>query len=900
MNTSKFSKVFCLVLAVMMLAGCVFSITACKPKDPNNNKTYYNNETDKLVFATQEVDKVFNPFFSTSATDGNVVGMTQLGILTNDASGNPVCGDGEPTVAKDYQIYTNDLPKDNGQETTYYFVLKNNVLFSNGSPLTIKDVLFNLYVYLDPVYTGSSTIYSTDIVGLQEYRTQTDNADEQDAFEIKYRVAARARIDSLIEAAADILKNHTDEELDAVAMEKYLKEEWSTIAAYSNVVEDFQKAQELFLQELKDDYSLSIDSYEDQLFTDKNGTVHNNLLTSDVEMFLLNEGYITWNKNGNNGNGELEYTLGKETVDQWKAMDKEAAKEIAINTVYDAKMPSDIEEILSYWKTANTLFDYIVAAEMEADRPVGALKYPNIRGIKFANKDDSVEVNGTRYAKPEYETITDDNGKQWQKVKDGFNEVLSITIKNIDPKAIWNFSFGVAPMYYYSDEEHIAKFDFESNFGVEYKSQTFMDDVVKKNIGVPVGAGPYAASKASGGIDASKITAGDFYDKGVIYFERNPHFVAGAPKIKYLRYQVVPSNGMLNSLYTNQVDFAEPNAKQETEQELKDKASEGIGMKSVQTLGYGYIGINAGKVPSVYVRRAIMYAIDTKMTVTYYKTMAMEIYRSMSRESWAYPDGAVAYYPYIGGEIPANVEELYTNRQIDADYYEYVVGTLGKKGGQTLTEEEQISFIKWLVGEKAGYTPNANGLYAQNGKNECKFEFTIAGQETDHPAYSAMVKAGTLLDKSGFSINVKTDKDALKKLNSGALTVWAAAWGATIDPDMYQVYHKDSKATSVTNWGYKQILASTNSYAFEKERIDALSELIEEARSIEEQSDRKQLYSEALDIVMELAIELPTYQRKDMFAYNANKIDAATFNQQVSAFKGLTSDIHTVSLVVEK
>lgn len=896
MNTSKFTKVICMALAVFMLVGCMFSVVACK--QPDNTK-YYDNETDKLVFATQEVDKVFNPFFSTSAMDSNVVGMTQLGILTNDAAGNPVCGENEATIAKDYQVYTNDLPKDNGQQTTYSFVLKNNVLFSNGSPLTIKDVLFNLYVYLDPVYTGSSTIYSTDIVGLQEYRTQTEDEDEQDAFDTKYRVNARARIDSLIEAAADILKNHSEEFVTVEKMEQYLAEEWSAISAYKNVVADFAKAQELFLQELNDDYSISIYSYEDQIFTDKNGNIHKNLLKSDVEMFLLNEGFITWDKNGNNGQGELLYTLGKEVVDAWTNMDKNEAKTLAIQTVYDSKMPADIEEILSYWQTSNNLFDYIVAAEMEADRPDGALKYPNIKGIQFANRTESVEVNGNTYAVPEYETIVDDNGKEWKKVKDGYNEVLTITIKNIDPKAIWNFSFGVAPMYYYSDEEHIAKFDFESNFGVEYKSQTFMDEVVKKNIGVPVGAGPYAASKASGGIDASKITAGDFYDKGVIYFERNPHFVAGAPKIKYVRYQVVPSNGMLNSLYTGQVDYAEPNAKQETEQELKEKASEGIGYKAIKTLGYGYIGINAGKIPSVYVRRAIMYAIDTSMTVTYYKTMAEPIYRSMSRESWAYPKDAVSYYPYIGGTIPQNVESLYQNNQIDADYYEFVT-LLGKKGGESFNDDEQVQFIRWLLEEKAGYKLNANGLYAQNGKNECKFEFTIAGQETDHPAYRAMVNAGNLLDKAGFSINVRTDKDALKKLNNGALTVWAAAWGATIDPDMYQVYHKDSKATSVTNWGYKQILASSNSYEFEKRKIDELSELIEEARSIDDQKNRAQLYSDALDIVMELAIELPTYQRKDMFAYNALKLDTTTFNQQLSAFKGLTSDIHLVSLVVEK
>ena len=87
-------------------------------------------------------------------------------MLGNDKDGNVVYGDNEGVVTKDLEIRSNDGTANVDLTTTYYFVLKNDVRFSNGSYLTIKDVLFNLYVYLDPVYTGSSTIYSTDIVGL--------------------------------------------------------------------------------------------------------------------------------------------------------------------------------------------------------------------------------------------------------------------------------------------------------------------------------------------------------------------------------------------------------------------------------------------------------------------------------------------------------------------------------------------------------------------------------------------------------------------------------------------------------------------------------------------------------------------------------------------------------------
>lgn len=145
-------------ISSLALAGC-----------GNKNKGEYDNDVDPVIFSTQEVDGVFNPFFSTTATDGNVTGLTQISMLSNDKDGKPLYGDDEATVVKDYETRTEGSGED--ATTTYRFVLKNNIKFSNGSPLTIKDVLFNLYVYLDPSYSGSSTIYSTDIVGLQEYRT---------------------------------------------------------------------------------------------------------------------------------------------------------------------------------------------------------------------------------------------------------------------------------------------------------------------------------------------------------------------------------------------------------------------------------------------------------------------------------------------------------------------------------------------------------------------------------------------------------------------------------------------------------------------------------------------------------------------------------------------------------
>lgn len=861
--------------SAVVLAGCMLAgIVGCS----GTETTYYDNETDPIVFSTQEVDKVFNPFFSTSATDSNVVGMTQIGMLSNDEEGQVAYGDDEAVVTKDLQIVTEgEQGKD--QTTTYYFVLKNNVRFSNGSYLTIKDVLFNLYIYLDPVYAGSSTIYSTEIVGLQEYRTQASTEAEQNSFMQKFELEASARINALAEVADEIVKDNSglSETQFRAKLVQYTEEKYAGVEAYKNLAADFDKMCELFKEELESDYSNYIDTYEDTTFSDSNGVVYKNLFTTDVEVFLYNEGYITWSKK----EGKLSSSLTNNVSDL-----KNWSKETAINTVYADKVPDSTSEIVQYWATATSLYDYITNEALETYFKTHARTYTNISGIQFANRTQSVKVNNVTYDVPTYNA----DGA----VTEG-NEVLSIKINGVDPKAIWNFSFAVAPMYYYSDAEHIAKFDYEANFGVEYGSQTFMNNVVKNpdKIGVPVGAGPYAASKSSGGIE--NISSGDFYSLGVIYFERNPYYIMGAPTIKKMRFQVVSASQMLNTLYSGEVDFAEPNAKPETIDELNGKKSQGIGNQSIQTSGYGYIGINAGKVPSLKVRQAIMHAINTQECVNYYKTTAEAIHRSMSRSSWAYPDNATPYYPYIGGAVPENLDV------VNPDYKDFVIRK-GKKTGDTFTEAEQIEFITGLV-EEAGYTVGGNGVYV-SGSNTLKYTFTIAGDETDHPAWDALSHAAELLNKCNFDVFVTTDSNALSKLTTGSLTVWAAAWGSTIDPDMYQVYHKDSSATSVLNWGYKQILRNAGGkYDTELAIVEELSELIELARTSTDNNPggyRAQIYSQALDLVMQLAIELPTYQRDDLFAYNANKIDASTFFQNASPFKGLTADLYSISLVTER
>jgi peptide/nickel transport system substrate-binding protein len=46
-------------------------------------------------------------------------------------------------------------------------------VFQTGRAVNIDDLIFTYYVFLDPSYTGSSTLASYPILGLRDYQTRT-------------------------------------------------------------------------------------------------------------------------------------------------------------------------------------------------------------------------------------------------------------------------------------------------------------------------------------------------------------------------------------------------------------------------------------------------------------------------------------------------------------------------------------------------------------------------------------------------------------------------------------------------------------------------------------------------------------------------------------------------------
>lgn len=929
-NTKRTAVVF--IVALLVVCTACLTLTAC-------NKTKHDPEKDPFIMSISTPDGVFNPFFSTSAYDSNIISLTQIGMLGSDKNGKPVYGENEPCVVKDMTQTVNE--KGN---TVYEFLIKNGIKFSDGVPLTIKDVLFNLYVYLDPAYTGSATIYSTDIVGLQQYRMQTTNEDISDSdvseFEAQFIAAASRRIDEDIDyvkvygrgiptSQKPELPDDLDEDrviLDYARIAKAFYEElitdWNNINVsdydwrrpgqsyeYNGQLLTYGECEQYLFKEKWQIFFLSDAGYTDLLVRDYEGgpyskidgntlmdeKVAEDIFIREILPTLVEKGLAVQNGDSYSYTGsgkefeeKLDETMKDICVssvfvanissefpmkvitdkrDVFKLNDDEVA---AVRTSIANTMATNFESVAKYWGTASTILEAFKAEAKSDEFAKGDRLVKSIRGITTHKTSN---FNGVNYGNEQF-------------------DVLSIEIKGIDPKAIYNFSFGVAPMHIYSTtswdngkgngaKNYIEAFDPEKGeFGLEFGNSMFMTEVINASskIGLPVGAGPYMASSENGG----KATSDTFFNLNIVYYERNPYFYTvgegiNNANIKFVRYKVVETDQIINSLITGEIHFGEPNA---TQPNLTAVKNAGLEQSLVNTNGYGYVGINPRFVPDISVRRAIMKAMNAQIIKdNYYQGSLCEIIkRPMSTSNWAYPKGA-GVYVFDEGTFESGSPMDYSYDSTGYDIEQLVID--------------------------AGYTKNGDGIYHKNipgfGDDVLDYKFTIAGGSTDHPAYAMFLQAKDILNRVGFNVKVVTSQTALTDLTAGKLEVWAAAWSSTPDPDMFQVYHMDSQASSTKNWGYAQILGGTNADAWgdELEIVVKLSEAIDKGRSYLEDDDRKPYYSEALDLVMELAVEFPTYQRKDLSAYQANLLDPSTLTPagEITPYNGLLARLWEVNYV---
>jgi len=445
---------------------------------------------------------------------------------------------------------------------------------------------------------------------------------------------------------------------------------------------------------------------------------------------------------------------------------------------------------------------------------------------------------------------------------------VEVTVNGYSAPAVYSIlGIPVAPLHYYGDVE---KYDYENNkFGFDFGDLSKQQSLTA----TPMGAGPYKFVK---------------YDNKVVYFEANEYYYRGCPKIAEIQFKETVSAEVASGVQTGTVDAGEMTGSRARFEEVASYNSNGeitgdvITTSKVDNLGYGYIGINAetvnvGGEPASEASKNLRRALATILAVhrdvaidSYYGEAASVINYPISNTSWAAPQPTDEDYQ-IAFSVDVEGNPIYTADMTPEEKY-------------AAAEAAALGFF-----EAAGYTVENGKLVAAPEGAKLSYEVIVPGDGTgDHPAFAILTSAQASLAKMGFELKINDPADSnvlWDSLDAGTQELWTAAWGATIDPDMYQVYY----SSNVVGEGG----SDSNHYHIRDAELD---QLILDARKSDDQNYRKAVYKQALDKIIDWAVEIPTYQRQNSVIFSTQRIKIDTITPDITTFWGWLNDIELVEM----
>ena len=771
------SKTLNKVLALVLALAMAFALVACQTTTPTTEPTDAATTEPATEPATEEKPSTlvvgyspfsgkFSPFFAKTAYDQDAYVQTQVALINNDRAGNLILkgieGETVDYNGKDYfydGIADTDIVQNDDGTVDYNIKIRDDIVFSDGTPMTIDDVIFNMYVLSDPTYDGSSTFYAVPIEGMAEYR------------------AGMELLSNMIVAAGP---DNTD---FTYWTEDEQKAYWDA----------FWAAGEVFAQEIAD-------------YCKNYGATN------------VSEGAALWGFEG-------------------LAADATAAD--FFKTIVD-KYGYDVSDDGINAETAGSAITDLINAQLgdKADAYAKGISTgesaANIAGIKKTG-DYSMTVHCTKF----------------------------------EATAIYQLGVYVAPMHYYGDA---SLYDYDNNsFGFPKGDLS----LIRSKTTHPMGAGPYVFEQ---------------YENGVITYHANELYYKGTPKTQYLLFQEGSDGDKLAGVVSGQFDVTDPSFSQSTVDSIKEYnggelTGSVITTDTVDNLGYGYIGVcaatvNVGGDKASDASKDLRKAFATLFSVyrdtvinSYYGERASVIQYPISNTSWAAPRPAdegyeIAYSKSVEGN------PLYTEDMSEEQKYDAALAAA-------------VGYLK-----AAGFTyDEAAGKFtaAPDGASLVYEVMIPADGIGDHPAYGILTNAKEALAKIGITLEITdltNSSDLWTALESGNCQMWAAAWGATIDPDMYQVYH------SSNIYGLPGSTES-NHYSIQDAKLD---ELIMAARESADQSYRKATYKQCLDIILDWGVEIPTYQRQNAVIFSTERVNMETMTPDITTFYGWFSEIENIEV----
>lgn len=445
---------------------------------------------------------------------------------------------------------------------------------------------------------------------------------------------------------------------------------------------------------------------------------------------------------------------------------------------------------------------------------------------------------------------------------------VNVHMTEFDATSIYQFAFEIAPLHYYGETD---KYDYENNkFGFDKGDLSHIRSVTT----TPVGAGAYKFVK---------------YENGVVNFEANETYYLGTPKTKYINFLETQEADKLNGVITGTIDVTDPSLSSDTVTAIEEaNGGELTGSKittnTVDNLGYGYIGIasdvvNVGGVKDSYESKCLRKGLATIFSVyrdvaidSYYGERASIINYPISNTSWAAPQATDDGYK-VAFSVDVEGNDIYTSEMTAEEKYE-------------AAKTAALGYF-----EAAGYTVEDGKVTAAPEGAKLEYEAWIPADGTgDHPSFMILTLAKEAFADIGITLTVKdltNSSELWDALDARTVDIWCAAWSATVDPDMYQIYYSDV-ANGGANAG-----GSNYMYAIADEELD---ELIMDARTSADQSYRKSVYKACLDIVVDWACEIPVYQRQNCVIFSTERVNLDTVTPDITTYYGWMNEVQNIEL----
>jgi len=465
---------------------------------------------------------------------------------------------------------------------------------------------------------------------------------------------------------------------------------------------------------------------------------------------------------------------------------------------------------------------------------------------------------------PEYATAIK-TGESADSIK-GIEKVdeytVKVTLTEADATAIYSLAIPVAPLHYYGSDD---AYDYDNNkFGFTKGDLSG----VKSKTTTPLGAGPYKFVK---------------YENKVVYLEANENYYKGEPKIKNIQIKTTLEADNLPGVVQGTVDISEPAISKEVMANIKNENKNGelTGDKLATTLvdfnGYGYVGMNSNNVSvgndgsseaSKNLRKAIATVISVYRDVaidSYYGEAASVINYPISNTSWAAPQKSDSSYAVaFSKDVEGN--PIYTDGMSDDEKYAAAL-------------DAAVGYFK-----AAGYTFDASGkITAAPEGAKTSYELIIPASGTgDHPSFTLVTQASEALKTIGFDLKITDVADGnilWDGLDAETIEIWCAAWGATLDPDMFQIYHSEG--------------GSAHYYAIRQAELD---KMVLDGRVTSDQSARKAIYKEALDYIVDYAVEIPIYQRQECYLFSSERVNMDTVAKDQTSYYSWMNEIETMEM----